>query len=61
MDYLAQYPTYKKLLEKFTSAELCKAEEEFQSLGVKGYLTSETNDRTFALMVENIKSILKEK
>ena len=61
MDYLAQFPTYKKLLGIFTPAELCKAEDEFQSLGFQGYLTSETNDRTFALMVENIKNILQEK
>ena len=38
MDYLAQFPTYKKLLAIFTPAELCKAEDEFQSLGFQGIL-----------------------
>ena len=61
MDYLAQFPTYKKLLEIFTPGELSIAEDEFQSLGFQAYLTSETNDRTFVLMVENIKQILKQK
>jgi hypothetical protein len=61
MDYLAQFPTYKKLLAIFTPAELSIAAEEFNSVGLRNYLTKETNDRTFVLMVENIKNILQEK
>ena len=60
MDYLLQFPTYKKLLEIFNPYELSIATEEFNSVGLKNYLTKETNDRTFALMVENIKNILQE-